>query len=101
MAGAGAALEEKVLGAVHVNQLRGDVQEQGGVELAAVDGPVGVVELGAEVESENVHREDTSPAGAQRRKGLLVRVVSVGGEDHERLDAALLPRADEVVQPAV
>src|SRR2546426_10490388 len=62
---------------------------------------VRVFEVAGEVEGERIHCEDARPAGAQRRKRLLVRVVAVGGEDDERIHAGLLPVAEQVVHPAV
>src|SRR2546425_835261 len=102
-AAAGAPLprERKIPGALHAHQRRGDVEEQGRVELAAVHRAVRVFELAGEVEGERIYCEDARPAGAQRRKRLLVRVVAVGGEDDERIHAGLLPVAEQVVHPAV
>src|SRR2546422_967565 len=98
-AAAGAPLprERKIPGALHAHQRRGDVEEQGRVELAAVHRAVRVFEVAGEVEGERIHCEDARPAGAQRRKRLLVRVVAVGGEDDERIHAGLLPVAEQEI----
>src|SRR5438552_10447123 len=62
---------------------------------------LGVLQVTGEVEGEDVHREDPRLAGPQRGQRFLMRVVVVGGEDDERLDARLLPGAEQLVHPAV
>src|SRR5439155_1163227 len=101
VAGALLLRQHEVLGAVHVDELRGEVEQQGRVELAAVHRPVGVFEVVREVEGEHVDGEDAGLAGAQGRERLLVRIVAVGGEDDEAFDARLLPGSEQIVHPAV
>src|SRR6266516_2963917 len=51
-----------VLCQVHADQLRREVQHEGGVELAAVRGPARVLEVAGEVEREDVYGEDPCPS---------------------------------------
>src|SRR6266498_2396581 len=69
--------------------------------LAAVSGAAGILEIAGEVECEDVDREHARAFGAQGREGFLVRVVPVGGENNESVDAALLPGPQQIVHPAV
>ena len=62
---------------------------------------IGVFEVAGEVEREDIDREDPGLAGPQRGQRFLVRVVAVGREDDERLDAGLLPGAEQIVHPTV
>src|SRR5205814_2276154 len=82
-------------------ELRGEVEQQGRIELAAVHRAVGVFEVIAEVEGEHVDGEDTRLARAQRGQRLLVRVVAVSGQDDEAFNPRLLPGSEQVVHPAV
>src|SRR6266850_1414304 len=107
-AGAGAQVagalplgKHEVLGAFHVDDLGGEVEQQGRVELAAVHRSVGVLEVVREVQGEHVDGEDAGLAGAQGGERLLVRVVAMSGENDEALDTRLLPGSEQVVHPAV
>src|SRR6266850_929703 len=91
----------EVLGAVHVDDLGGKVEQQGRVELAAVHRSVGVLKVVREVQGEHVDGEDAGLAGAQGGERLLVRVVAMSGENDEALDTCLLPGSEQVVHPAV
>src|SRR2546426_1888651 len=93
--------QHEVLGALHAHELRREVQQQRGVQLATVHRAVLVLHVAGEVEGEDVDREDPGPLRAQRRERLLVRVVAVRRQDDERVDAGLLPRAEQIVDPAV
>src|SRR2546430_473272 len=93
--------EHEVLGALHAHERRGEVEEQGRVELAAVHGSVGVFEVVREVEGEHVDGEHAGLARAQGGERLLVRVVAVGGEDDEAFDTGFLPGSEQIVHPAV
>src|SRR6185436_8355379 len=77
------------------------MEHQGSVELAAVHGTRGVLEIAGEVERKDVDREYTSPSCAQRGECLLMGVVAVCGKNNESVHAALLPGAEQVVHPAV
>src|SRR5256885_1016212 len=92
---------DEVLGALHAHQLRREVEQQRGVELAAVHRAVRVGEVAAEVGGEHVHREYPGAPRPQGRERLLVRVVAVRREDDERVDAGLLPGPEQIVHPAV
>src|SRR2546422_6366027 len=83
------------------SQIGRKVQHERGVELSAVRGAAGVLEIVGEVEVKDVHREHASSTGAQGRKGFLVGIVSVRGKNNESVYAALLPGAEQIVHPAV
>src|SRR5690349_21642265 len=101
IAGPGPVGKLEILRQFHAHERRRQVEQQRCIELPAMGGPVGVVEQAREVEREDVHGKDARVPRAQRRERLLVRVVAVRGENDERLDTALLPRAEQIVHPAV
>jgi len=84
-----------------MHQVGRDVEHKGCVELAAVHWAFGLRQLAREVQGEDVHGEDARLARAQCRERLLVRVVPVGGEDDERINASLFPGPEEIVHPAM
>src|SRR6266849_8573707 len=107
-AGAGAQVagalflrKHEVQGAVHVDELRGEVEQQRCIKLASVHRPVGVLQVVREVEGEDVDGGDAGWASAQGGERLLVRVVAMGGENDEAFDARLLPGNQQVVHPPV
>ena len=90
-----------ILSELHPHELGRQVKHQGSVELAAMDRTGRVFEIAGEVEREDVDREHTSPPGAQRGERFLVRIVAVRCKNNEGVHAALLPRSEQVVHPAV
>ena len=93
--------QRKVLGELHADELRREIQHQRRIELAAVRWAAGIVQIAGEVEGKDVYREYASPVGAQGRKGLLMGIVAVRRKNNESAHAALLPRAEQVIHPAV
>src|SRR5438270_11273213 len=93
--------QRKVLRQVHAYELGGKVQHQRCVELPAMRGTGGIFEKAREIEREDVDRENASIARAQGGESLLMGVVPVSGENNERVDATLLPGAEQIIHPAV
>lgn len=91
----------EVLSQLHAYKLRGEVQEERRVELAAMHRSVSVFQAAPEVESEHVNREHASLGRAQRGQCFLMRIESVRGENNKRVDAGLFPGSDEVIHPAM
>ena len=96
-----ALAEREVLGQFHADELRGDVQHKRRVELAAVRRTVRLVEVPSEVEVKDVHGEHACATRAQGGEGFLMGVVSVRRKNNEGAHAALLPRAQQIIHPAV
>ena len=96
-----ALTEREVLGKFHADELRGDVQHERRIELAAVRRTVRFFEIPGEVEGEDVDGEYASAVGAQGGEGFLMGVVPVRRKNNEGAHAALLPRAQQIIHPAV
>lgn len=96
-----ALAELEVLGELHADELRGDVQHERCIELAAMRRTVRFIEIPGEVEGEDVDSEHASAAGAQGGEGFLMGVVPVRRKNNESAHAALLPRAKQIIHPAV
>src|SRR3989442_13024251 len=83
--------EWKVLRQVHAHELRGDVEQQRCVELAAMRRTGGILEKAREIEGEEGDCEHARAPGARGVQSLQMRVVAVSRENNERVDATLLP----------
>jgi len=93
--------EREVLGELHADELRGDVQHERRIELATVRRTVRFFEIPGKVEGEDVDGEHAGAAGAQGGEGFLMGVVPVRRKNNEGANAALLPRAQQIIHPAV
>lgn len=67
------------------------MQHERGVELTAVRGAAGILEVLGEIEIEDVDGEDSCPLRPQGREGFLVGIVTVRGKNDESIHATLLP----------
>lgn len=93
--------KKEVLREIHADELGSEIEHQRRVELPPVGRPARIFEIAGEVESKHVYGEHACPAGAQRGEGLLMGIVSMRRKNNEGADTTLLPRAEQIVHPAV
>ena len=101
VAGKHAGGELEVPGQVHADQVRRQIEHQGGVELASLYRG-GTLEQRAEIEAEDVYHLDRCLIGPDRAERLQVCFTRLGGENQEFLDACpVLPGLDKFIHHTV
>src|SRR5438309_359024 len=73
--------DREVARELHMDQLGREVEQQGGVQLAALDRRPGALQQGPEVEAEHVDHLHSGIVGPDRAERLEVGVAGLGRED--------------------